>query len=74
MHTFLALAMFGVLYCGAGTVITLKEARDSLTNDWRIAYRKYYGELSAACGYRATWRLSAKTRYERASCIPSEKR
>jgi|HubBroStandDraft_6_1064221.scaffolds.fasta_scaffold01743_16 hypothetical protein len=24
--------------------ITLQEARDSLTNDWRIAYRKYYGE------------------------------
>ena len=24
--------------------ITLQEARDSLTNDWRVAYRKYYGD------------------------------
>lgn len=24
--------------------ITLKQARDMIKNDWRIAYRKYYGE------------------------------
>lgn len=24
--------------------ITLKQARDMIQNDWRIAYRKYYGE------------------------------
>jgi hypothetical protein len=24
--------------------ITLKQARDMLVNDWRVAYRKYYGE------------------------------
>jgi hypothetical protein len=24
--------------------ITLQQARDLLTNDWRVAYRKYYGE------------------------------
>jgi len=26
--------------------ITLKEARDMLVNDWRVAYKKYYGEPS----------------------------
>ena len=24
--------------------ITLKQARDMIVNDWRVAYRKYYGE------------------------------
>jgi len=24
--------------------ITLKQAQDMLVNDWRVAYKKYYGE------------------------------
>jgi hypothetical protein len=24
--------------------ITLQEARDMIVNDWRVAYKKYYGE------------------------------